>query len=126
MRIKKHGLSIGMERLDDEFYLTLKAVGKLTHADYQVITPLIDAALEGVKQPRVKALIDALEMDGWELRAAWDDFKMGLKHGSEFVKIAIVGHKRWQELIAKIGAWFISGEVQYFESVEDAVAWLEV
>ena len=55
---------------------------------------------------------------------AWDDFKLGLKHGNEFEKIAIYGNKNWQEITAKIGAWFISGEVKYFESEDDALAWL--
>lgn len=124
MSITKHGLSIGIERVDNDFFLSLKAVGKLTHEDYETITPMIDAALEGVKEPKVKVLIDGTEMEGWELRAAWDDFKLGLKHGSEFDKIAIYGNKNWQEITAKIGGWFISGEVQYFERYDEALAWL--
>lgn len=125
MTIKKHGLSIGIERVDERFFLSMKVVGKLTHEDYQTITPMIDAALEGVSDPKVNVLIDGSEMEGWELRAAWDDFKMGLKHGSEFKKIAIVGNKKWQQNVAKMGGWFISGTVKYFESEDDALKWLQ-
>lgn len=124
MGIQKHGLTIGIERVDDSFFLSLKAVGKLTHEDYEIITPMIDAALNEVKEPKARVLIDGTEMEGWELRAAWDDFKLGLKHGSEFEKIAIYGNKNWQEITAKIGSWFISGEVKYFESSNDALTWL--
>jgi hypothetical protein len=124
MSIVRHGLSIGIEKSGSNFFLSLKAVGKLTHEDYETITPMIDSALSAVKEPQVKALIDGTEMEGWELRAAWDDFKLGLKHGNEFVKIAIYGNKNWQEITAKIGAWFTSGEVKYFESKVDALAWL--
>jgi len=124
MNTKKHGLSIGIERVDDNFFLSLKGVGKLTHKDYEKITPIIDSALNEVKGPKVKVLIDGTEMEGWELRAAWDDFKLGLKHGSEFDKIAIYGNKNWQEITAKIGSWFMSGEVKYFENCDDALAWL--
>lgn len=124
MSSQRHGLSIGIERVDNEFFLSLKVVGKLTHKDYETITPMIDSALNAVKEPRVKALIDGTELEGWELRAAWDDFKLGLKHGNEFEKIAIYGNKHWQEITAKIGSWFISGEVKYFGNVEDALAWL--
>jgi hypothetical protein len=85
---------------------------------------MIESALLGVKQPKIKAIFDASQLDGWELRAAWDDFKLGLKHGSEFEKIAIYGNKRWQEMSAKIGSWFISGEVKYFEDYDEALAWL--
>lgn len=120
----RHGLSIGIERVGQNFFLSLKAVGTLTHQDYQVITPMIDAALKEVSSPKVKAIFDVTEMQGWELRAAWDDFQLGLKHGSEFEKVALYGNKHWQEVIAKIGSWFISGKVKFFEDYQQAVAWL--
>ncbi len=122
--ITRHGFSIGLERTGSELYLSVKAMGKLTHADYEVITPMIDSALEGVRSPRIRAFIDMSELEGWEARAAWDDFKLGLKHGHEFTKIAILGHKRWQQLGAKVGAWFVSGEVKYFEDEDAALAWV--
>jgi len=121
----KHGISIGMERINNNFYLSLKAVGKLTHADYEVITPLIDSALASVKEPKVDVLIDGTELEGWELRAAWDDLQLGLKHNNEFGKIAIYGNKNWQEIAAKVGSWFISGEIKYFDKLTDATAWLK-
>ena len=102
MTIKRHGLSIGIARVGSEFFLSLTAVGKLTHADYETISPMLDAALDGVKEPKVKVLVDGTEMEGWELRAAWDDFKLGLKHGNEFEKIAIFGNKNWQEIAARV------------------------
>jgi hypothetical protein len=124
MKYSRHGLSIGIERVDGSFFLTLRAVGKLKHEDYEVINPMIDSALEGVKDPKIRALIDGSEFEGWELRAAWDDFKMGLKHGGQFEKIAIFGNSKWQEMAAKVGSWFVSGEVRYFEECDDALDWL--
>jgi hypothetical protein len=124
MSVKRHGLSIGIERTEDDFFLSLKAIGKLTHDDYETITPMIESALEGVDHPRIKAIFDGTELEGWELRAAWDDFKIGLKHGSEFEKIAIYGNTRWQEIGAKVGSWFMSGEVKYFDNRDEALDWL--
>lgn len=124
MNTERHGLSIGIERSGDEVFLSLKAQGTLTHNDYLIITPMIDSALESVKSPKVKVLIDGTELDGWEARAAWDDLKIGLKHGNEFEKIAIYGNKKWQQLAAKVGAWFVSGEIQYFNNDADAISWL--
>jgi len=124
MKYSRHGLSIGIERVNGSFFLTLRAVGKLKHEDYEVINPMIDSALEGVKDPKIRALIDGSEFEGWELRAAWDDFRMGLKHGSQFEKIAIFGDSKWQEMAAKVGSWFVSGEVKYFEECDDALDWL--
>lgn len=126
MSIERHGLSIGLERSGSDFYLRLSACGKLTHDDYKQITPMLDSALEGVDHPKIKALFDTRELEGWESRAAWDDFKLGLKHGREFEKIAVVGHKRWQEMGTKLCGWFISGDAKFFEDIESAYAWLGV
>jgi len=125
MTTTKHGLSIGIERVGSDFFLKLKAIGKLTHEDYTIINPLIDSALNGIKEPKVNVLFDGTELEGWELRAAWDDFKFGLKHNNEFQKIAIYGNKNWQEITAKVGDWFISGEIQYFEDYDKALTWLQ-
>jgi len=124
MTITRHGLSIGIERTDSSFFMTMKAIGKLTHEDYETITPMIDAALAGVQEVKIKMLVDGTQMEGWEPRAAWDDFKLGIKHGKEFEKIAIYGNKNWQEIAAKIGSWFVSGEVKYFADQDDALQWL--
>ncbi len=122
---KRHGLSIGIERTGNDFYLVLKIVGKLTHADYQMICPMVDSALLGIKDARVKVFVDCSELDGWELRTAWDDFKLSLKHGGEFEKIAIYGNKKWLKHSSKIASWFISGEVRYFEDIKEVLMWIQ-
>ena len=125
MNITRHGLSIGIERVGSDFFLSFKAIGKLTHADYEIINPFIDSALDGIKSPRISVFVDGSELEGWELRAAWDDLKLGLKHGGAFDKIAIFGNKKWQELLAKVGSWFISGEVKYFDDANEALKWIQ-
>jgi len=125
MAIMRHGLSIGLERTGPDFVLTLKPVGKLTHDDYKKINPMIDEALKGVKDPHIYALVDATEFQGWELRAAWDDFKLGLKHGNAFDKLAIVGDQHWHEKMAHIADWFMCGNVKFFEEVDEALPWLK-
>lgn len=124
MELKRHGLSIGLERSGEKFFLSLKVSGKLTHEDYESMMPMLDAALANIKTPKVNAFIDAVELEGWEARAVWDDFKLGLKHGNEFDKIAIYGYKKWQALAARLSSWFISGEVKFFEDPKAALQWL--
>ena len=124
MTIIRHGISIGIERINDHLYMSFKAIGKLTHNDYEMMVPMIESAVEGIKDPVIDALIDMTELEGWELRAAWDDFKLGLKHGREFNNIAIIGNKKWEELSAKVGSWFVSGEMKYFEDEQQACEWL--
>ena len=125
MKNIRHGLSIGIERVGRKFFLSLKAVGKLTHDDYNKINPFIDSALEGIYDPKVSVFIDGSELEGWEIRAAWDDFKFGLKHGNEFEKIAIYGNKKWQKYTSKIASLFVSGEVKFFDEPAKALEWLQ-
>jgi hypothetical protein len=125
MNIVRHGLSIGIEHTGHDFCMTLKVAGKLTHEDYEVMVPMLESAIAGIKHPEIKALIDATELEGWELRAAWDDLKLGLKHGKEFKKIAVLGNSKWQKYASKIGAWFTSADIKYFEDTTEALSWLD-
>ena len=125
MNVERHGVSLGIERVDNEFFLVVQAIGTLRHSDYEIIAPMINSALEGVDNPKIKALLDCRKLQGWEARAAWDDFKLGLKHGGKFVKAAIVGSSKWQKVAANIGSWFIAGELNYFEDIDQAYQWLK-
>lgn len=125
MSVKKHGISIGVNRINDNFYVGIKAIGKLTHEDYEFMTPVLEDALKEVKDPKIKVIFDGSEFEGWEARAAWDDFKLGLKHDKDFYKIAFVGNKPWEKIAAKVGSWFIKGEIKYFEDYDEAVDWIE-
>ena len=62
MKIVRHGLSVGIARTGKNFFLDLKAAGKLTHEDYEIINPLVDSAMEAIKDARVKVLFDASEL----------------------------------------------------------------
>lgn len=125
MTLLKHGISIGIERYgDDDFFVAFKAIGTLTHQDYERMVPVLESALAGVKDPDIFALVDVTELDGLELKAAWDDIKLGVKHIRHFEKIAIVGKTTLQEVLAKLANWFTPAEVRFFVDNGDAVAWL--
>ncbi len=125
MNTKRHGLSMGIERIQNKKFISIKAIGTLTHQDYEQIIPFIESYLKTLKDVKMDIFFDATEFEGWELAAIWDDFKFGLKHRNEFNKIAIIGNKNWQQTMTKIGQWFISGEIQFFEQTEPALTWLQ-
>ncbi len=120
-----HGLVFGFERFNEDRLLIFKATGKLTHADYEFITPMLKQGLQGAPKNSVKALFDITDFEGWELHAAWDDFKLGLEHGAQFQKIALYGEHKWQGVAAKVGGWFVRGEVKSFDHKQDAIDWLQ-
>lgn len=125
MLYSEHGLSFGINRIFYKFYLKIKIVGKLKHADYEVMVPMLEDAIKDVREPEIRTLVDVTEFEGWELRAAWDDLKLGVKHNREFKKIALLGNKNWEKVAATVSNWFISGESKYFEDKQEALNWLE-
>ena len=105
--------------------VTLKATGKLTHGDYEIMVPMLTQAITAMPNIKVNMHLDATEFEGWELEAAWDDFKFGMEFKETFLKIAIVGTKTWQEYLAKMGDWFMDGEVKFFYDLDEAKGWIK-
>ena len=91
MDTERHGISMGLERINDQSISLFKATGKLSHSDYESIHPMLNSALKAVSQQKIIMLVDISEFKGWELRAAWDDFKLDFKLGSKLEKTAIYG-----------------------------------
>ena len=119
-----HGISVDVDRVDGQIFLECTAIGTLTHADYEKIMPVLDEALEGIEEPVVNAYIDGANFEGWELHAAWDELNLGVKHGRKMKKVAFYGTSHWQEVMSKVGNWFIAGEFRYFDEPLDALSWL--
>lgn len=124
MSIERHGISVGIERVSGETIIVFKAKGKLTHDDYQAMIPILKTTIKEIDSSALKMMVDISTLTGWELRAAWDDFKLGLELNSKIDKIAICGYKSWQELASKVGSWFVSGDIKSFEDHDSAIEWL--
>ena len=123
--LETHGLSMGIKRLDNnKFFLSFKAVGTLTHEDYERVMPLIDAGLAQVKEPKINIFMDVSEFKGWEARAAWDDLKLGIKYNFNFDKIALYGENKLIDSLMKVSAWFMNGTLKEFDNRQEALRWL--
>jgi hypothetical protein len=122
MSDKVHGFKVGQKRYDSETLIEVQMYGKLTHEDYEYATPLIESAIKSSSS--VKLLADLRELDGWGMHAAWDDFKFGLEHRSDFKKIAMVGNKKWLEWSVKLGSHLVDSDVKFFENMNDAEDWI--
>ena len=105
--------------------IAVRASGKLTHEDYQNFLPQLE---EQIKEfGKVSMLFEFDNFTGWELEAAKDDFKFGMKHLAGFERIAMVGDKAWEHWMALMAKPFLlSGKVRYFnrENLQDAWDWL--
>ncbi len=125
MSNEQHGISIGIERNGDDFYLSLIVKGSLTHEDYEQMVPLLESALIGIREPDIHVLTDMREFKGMSLHAVWDDLKLGVSHAREFKKMAILGKGGMQEWMSKMADWFAPGEIRFFEERDEALDWLK-
>lgn len=125
MSDNKHGFSFSVERDIKQPRFILTVFGKLTHQDYLTFTPLIDAVIAELKDKKIDMLVDCQALQGWELQAAWDDFKIGLKHHNDFNNIAIVRDQKWLNVSSQVASWFVKGQVKIFTDLEQAKHWLQ-
>lgn len=98
-----------------------KASGRLTEKDYQAFLPKLNSLLQ--EHSPLSLLIELEDFHGWELKAAWEDFKFGKDHDADFERIAIIGDKQWQRWMTALGKGFISTQVRFFQRDELPAAW---
>jgi hypothetical protein len=99
----------------------LKLCGKLHDGDYRQFVPAMETILTAAGKVRLFIQFD--DFHGWDLHAAWDDLKFGLKHYSDFERIAMVGDRKWEKWMASFCKPFTRAKVQYFDKSEVDAAW---
>ncbi len=95
----------------NDHVIVVKATGLLSDEDYREFVPKIEELIN--RQGRVCLLVEFENFKGWELKALWADFKLGLEHPDDFRKITIVGEKAWHHLFAVMVRAFSGAEVSY-------------
>ncbi|MBB1440688.1 STAS/SEC14 domain-containing protein [Shewanella sp. SG41-4] len=105
--------------------IAVRASGQITLEDYQQFLPQLETQIK--RLGKISLLFEFDNFSGWDLDAAIDDIKFGMKHLSDFERIAMVGDKSWEHWMALIAKPFlISSEVRYFnrENLQQAWDWL--
>ena len=100
----------------------LKLSGKLCDEDYRQFVPAMETILTA--EGKVRLLLQFDDFHGWDLHAAWDDLKFGLKHYSDFERIAMVGDRKREEWMAIVCKPFTDAKVKYFDKSEVDAAWM--
>ncbi|NQV85045.1 MAG: STAS/SEC14 domain-containing protein [Rhodospirillales bacterium] len=94
--------------------LYVRASGTLTDDDYKELMPRMEKAID--EFGRLRLFVDMQDLEGWEIKAAFDDFAFGLKHWNDFERVAMVGNQRWEEISAKVFDALSAGEVRFFDA----------
>ena len=99
----------------------LKLCGTLHDEDYRQFVPKMETILTA--EGKVRLFLQLEDFHGWDVHAAWDDLKFGLKHYSDFERIAMVGDRKWEKWMAGFCKPFTKAEVKYFDRTEVDAAW---
>jgi hypothetical protein len=105
----------------------IHAIGEVTKEDFdKVLIPRIDDLSK--RQGEIKYLL-VLETDvsNFTLAAWWKDLVMGLKHFTEWKRIAVVSDQKGVEWFTDAFKYFIPGNSKGFalSELEEAVEWIK-
>ncbi len=95
--------------------------GKLHDEDYKSFVPAVDAVVAA--EGKVRLLLQFDDFHGWDLHAAWDDFRFGIRYYGDFDRIAMVGDRKWEQWMATLCKPFTKAKVRYFDRSEVDAAW---
>ena len=106
--------------------LGIRVSGKLTDRDYQdVLIPMLETVIKKHGKGRFLCAIDET-FSGMELGAMVDDVRFYLKHKDDIEKMALVGAQKWTELLMKVFAGLMQGDMKTFSAgaMPEAWAWV--
>ena len=106
-----------------ETCIGFKAGGKAVAADYEMLIPKLDAAIEAHGKINIVVVLDSF--DGWgELDAAKADFKFGTDQYRDVERCAFVSDKKWHQWAVKLMDPFTRRtDERYFEPSQLQEAW---
>jgi hypothetical protein len=114
-------MPIKLTELTEAKVLEVTASGKLTDEDYQQhFIPEIERLTK--RHGKIRILFEMTDFHGWEPKAAWDDFKLNLKHRHDIERVAMVGEKKWQHRLTEFAKPFTGATVRYFDHTDAAQA----
>lgn len=117
-----------LRRIDDlpEHVLGIEATGEVTAGDYRdVLVPEVEALL--ARQPKARLLyVLGPDFKGFSGGATWADTKLGMRHFTDFERVAVVTDADWIERLVQAFGFVIPGDIRTFnyDDLEAARAWI--
>jgi hypothetical protein len=106
--------------------LGIEASGKVTAEDYQaVLVPALEDKLRKIHKVRFLYVLGK-GFDGYTGAAAWEDAKVGLKHLTQFERIAVVTDVDWIRNSVKVFGFAMPAEVRVYKysDLKEARLWV--
>jgi len=101
-----------------------KVSAKVTKAEFDNLKKEITEKIN--RYGKINWYYEMTNFDGWDLKAFISDFSFTLKNTTNFKRIAFVGEKFLEKLMAQISNLFTPAEVRYFNSNnrDAAIEWI--
>lgn len=118
-------MPIRIDEKDAGKCIVIHVSGTLSKTDYPDFVSEFERLVRLSGKQRV--MFDMTGLQGWDLGAAWEDLKFDMRHFSDIERLAMVGDKKWQEVMAAFFKPFTKATTRYFDHSEAAQArvWLE-
>lgn len=122
MTIAAH--KVGVKELAQGRIIEVGISGKLTRSDYDEFVPKIDEAVERYGQ--IRLLLDFVGFEGLTMGALFEDTRFAFLHYNAIFRLAVVGDKRWEQVMTTLCKPFTNADVVYYDvsEIELARAWL--
>jgi len=91
-------MPIQLREEDDGKSLVIHVSGKLAKTDYPDFVSEFERLVR--QHGRLRVLFDMTGLQGWDVGAAWEDTKFGIKHFADIERMAMVGDRKWQHGMA--------------------------
>jgi len=97
---------------------------KLVKADYPDVVAKFEQLVR--QHGKLRVLFDMTGFHGWDVGAAWEDFKFDIKHYADIERLAMIGEKKCQHGMAMFFKPFTKSTTRYFDRAEisEARKWL--
>ena len=117
-------MPIEINETSGEQFLVVHVWGKLVRADYERFLPQF--AKLSQRPGKLRLLFDMIGFEGWDAGALYDELKFDLKHANDFERVATVGDKEWERVMARLIKPFTTAKTRYFDAPQYATAreWL--
>ncbi|MCB0633656.1 MAG: STAS/SEC14 domain-containing protein [Saprospiraceae bacterium] len=114
---------IKIEEKGNNIYMV--ASGKLNDEDYDKMLPLLRQKINAYE--KINWYFQMKDFEGWTPHAFWRDLKFDLQNKGHLEKVAIVGEKKWQELMTATMNLFTNVKIWYFDEEDALIAkeWVE-
>jgi hypothetical protein len=105
--------------------ITVMVTGKLDKADYESLISETEEKLR--TYGKVSVYWEMVDFNRWQLSGLWPELKFDIKHLNDFNKVAIVGGKKWESMLASVANPFTTAEIRFFDlsEREQAMAWVK-